>query len=254
MRSKRQQTGLSARQSLPAGGSPIARVRLLALAAAGAALLAPTALSDVEPAAWEGPVAHHEGDVDAADLLAETEDCAPVSPGRYRTDAGTPATIPVCGARGAVFWKADMDIDCDGRATPRCNRRTDPDFSAATAYRQSDGRFLSAEHLPYIVVPAPSDIWNHRSHGIDGGSVAAVIHGDQVQYAVVGDVGPYDIIGEASYATAKALGIRPDPHGGGTASGVTYIVFDEDPVTPIEDHAAAVAAGERLARKFVQGD
>jgi hypothetical protein len=231
----------------------IVRVRLPALAAAGAALLALTAPSDVAPAAWEGPAADSEGDVDAAELLAAVGDCAPVSQGHYRTDGGTRAAVPVCGARGAVFWTADMDIDCDGRATTHCNQRTDPDFSASTAYRQSDGRYLSAEKLPYIVVPAPSDIWNHRAHRIEGGSVAAVVYQDRVHYAVVGDVGPRDIIGEASYATAKALGIRPDPHGGGAPSGVTYILFEDSRVAPIEDHAAAVATGERLARKLVDG-
>jgi hypothetical protein len=89
---------------------------------------------------------------------------------------------------------------------------------------------------------------------VRGGSVAAVVHGDRVQYGVVGDVGPDDIIGEASYATAVGLGIRPDPHGGGTPSGVTYIVFKDSEVKPIQDRAAAVATGERLARLFVRGD
>jgi hypothetical protein len=144
-----------------------------------------------------------------------------------------------------------MDIDCDGRPSPRCNRRTDPLFSAATAYQRSDGRTLNAERLPYVVVPAPSRSWNHH-HGVRGGTVAAVIHRDRLQYAVVGDVGPYDIIGEASYATARALGIRPDPRGGGTASGVTYILFKNSSASPIESHRAAVAQGERLAREFIR--
>ncbi len=228
-------------------------VQSLTLTMAGAALLAPATLPDGAPAVPEAPAVHHEGTVSAAELLDKVRDCTPVSSGRYRTDSGTPATVAVCGTQGAVFWKADLDIDCDGRPTPQCNSATDPDFSEATAYRQSDGRFLSAEELPYVVVPAPSDIWDHDAHGIRGGSVVAVIHGDQVQYAVVGDVGPEDIIGEASYATAKALGLRPDPQGGGAASGVTYIVFKDAWVTPIEDHAAAVALGEQLARKFADG-
>ncbi|WP_393086680.1 glycoside hydrolase family 75 protein [Streptomyces sp. LN704] len=179
-------------------------------------------------------------------------DCVPVSKGRYRTDEGTRAEIPVCGAPGVVFWKADMDIDCDGRPGALCNRRTDPLFSAATAYRQTDGRYLSAETLPYVVVPAPSRLWNHRDDGIGGGSVVAVIYQDRVQYAVVGDTGPRHIIGEASYATAKALGIGADPRHGGTASGVTYIAFRDSRVKPIEDHAAAVAEGERLAGLFLR--
>ncbi|QUC59855.1 glycoside hydrolase family 75 protein [Streptomyces sp. A2-16] len=230
------------------------RVQSLTLAAASAALLAPTAPPATELATVPTEsVVRREGDVEAADLLAKVRKCAPVSRGRYRSDDGTAATVPVCGTRDAVFWKADLDIDCDGRPGRRCNRRTDPLFSDATAYQQSDGRYLSAERLPYIVVPAPSRIWDHREHGVRGGSVAAVVYRDRVQYAVVGDVGPGHIIGEASYATAKALGIRPDPRGGGTPSGVTYIVFRNTQVKPIEDHAAAVATGERLAKLFVQG-
>jgi len=228
------------------------RVQSLTLAAASAALLAPM-FPAMEPAAHTEAVVRHEGDVEAADLLARVRDCDPVSRGRYRSDEGMPANIPVCGTRDAVFWKADMDIDCDGRPGRRCNRRTDPLFSDTTAYQQSDGRHLNAERLPYIVVPTPSRVWNHRDHGVRGGAVAAVIHEDRVQYAVVGDVGPKGIIGEASYATAKALGIRPDPRGGGTDSGVTYIVFKDSQVKPIEDHAAAVATGERLARLFALG-
>ncbi|MFJ8467142.1 glycoside hydrolase family 75 protein [Streptomyces swartbergensis] len=222
------------------------RVQSLTLAAASAALLAPTT-----PTAAPPPTAWRGNPVSAADLLAKVRDCTPVSRGRYRSDIGAPANIPVCGTRDAVFWKADMDIDCDGRPGHRCNRRTDPHFSDSTAYAQSDGRPLSAERLPFIVVPAPSRIWDYREHGVGGGSVAAVVHRNRVQYAVVGDTGPQDIIGEASYATAKALGIRADPQGGGTPSGVTYIVFKNARVSPIEDHAAAVTTGERLARQFV---
>ncbi|MFK0021089.1 glycoside hydrolase family 75 protein [Streptomyces sp. NPDC090798] len=226
------------------------RVQSLTLAAVSVALLAPAPFPAVRPSP---PVAVREGNVRAADLLAKVRDCVPVSKGRYRSDEGGRAEIPVCGTRGAVFWKADMDIDCDGRPGLLCNVRTDPLFSGTTAYQQSDGRYLSAETLPYVVVPTPSGIWDHRAHGIRGGSVVAVIYQDRIQYAVVGDTGPHTIIGEASYATAKALGIRPDPHGGGTSSGVTYIAFKNSRVSPIEDHAAAVTEGERLAQEFVRG-
>ncbi|WP_369166778.1 glycoside hydrolase family 75 protein [Streptomyces sp. R28] len=229
------------------------RLHSLTLAAASAALLAPTMPPPVPPPTQEESTAHREADVSAADLLSKVRECAAVSRGRYRSDSGVPATIRVCGAQDAVFWKADMDIDCDGQRTRHCNRRTDPYFSAATAYQQSDGRHLSAENLPYIVVPAPSRLWNPLDHGIRGGSVAAVVYQGRVRYAVVGDVGPNDMIGEASYAAAETLGISPDPHGGGTASGVTYIVFKDERVTPIEDHAAAVTTGQRLAREFVYG-
>jgi len=231
------------------------RVQSLTLAVAGAALLAPAPGSAALTAAVRpssSPVAVREGDVRAADLLAKVRGCDQISNGRYRSDDGARADIPVCGKQGAVFWKADMDIDCDGRPGPLCNSRTDPLFSDATAYQQSDGRQLKAETLPYIVVPGVSGIWNHRDHDIRAGSVAAVIYRDRVQYAVVGDVGPRHIIGEASYATAKALGIRPDPIGGGTDSGITYLVFKDSRVSPIESHSAAVTLGQSLARQFIE--
>ncbi|MFJ6845319.1 glycoside hydrolase family 75 protein [Streptomyces griseoluteus] len=214
---------------------------------AGAALLAPTS----PPAAAVPHGLRREAPVSAAELRARTRDCAQVSHGRYREDAGGPAEVRVCANRGAVFWKADMDIDCDGRPGTRCNRRTDPDFSPATAFPQSDGRPLDAERLPYIVIPAAGPRWDHRAHGVRGGSVAAVLYGERVRYAVVGDTGPRDLIGEASYATARALGIDPDPRVGGASSGVTYIVFRDTRARPIEDHDDAVAQGEELARKFV---
>ncbi len=210
--------------------------------------------TDVPAEAPTEPPVRRTAPVSAADLLAKVRTCAPVSHGRYREDHGAKATVPVCGTRDAVFWKADMDIDCDGRPGPRCNARTDPYFLASTAFAQSDGRPLSSEETPYVVVPAPSAVWNHRSHGVRGGSVVAVVYRDRVRYAVVGDTGPADIIGEASYATAESLGIDPDPRAGGTPSGVTYIVFRDSRVTPIEDHTAAVTAGERLARRFVDAD
>ncbi|MFF4255212.1 glycoside hydrolase family 75 protein [Streptomyces sp. NPDC001663] len=228
------------------------RVPSLTLAVASAALLAST-LPDSGLRGRTEPVGWRERDVRAADLLARVRHCDQISRGRYRSDEGRPADIPVCGARGAVFWKADMDIDCDGRPGARCNRRADPSFVAATAFQQSDRRFPSAERLPYIVVPGVSRIWNHGDHGVRGGSVAAVVYRKRVRYAVVGDVGPRNLIGEASYATAKALGIPTDPRGGGAPSGVTYIVFKNSQAAPIEDHDAAVRLGRRLARKFAQG-
>lgn len=192
-----------------------------------------------------------EGAVTAADLLAKVGTCAEISNGRYRTDENSPATVPVCGAQGAVFWKADLDIDCDGQATAHCNGQADPLYSPGTAYVQSDGQPLNAETLPYIVVPAASSRWSPGASGVRGGSVAAVVYQDRVQYAVVGDTGPSDLIGEASYATARGLGISSGPSDGGVPSGVTYIVFKDSEADPIEDHQAAVSTGERLARQFV---
>ncbi|KAA0930286.1 glycoside hydrolase family 75 protein [Streptomyces apricus] len=220
-------------------------------AVAGAALLAPALPAGAAPG--QVPQEQRGPAVTAAALLAELTGCAQVSKGRYRTDAGKRATVPVCGRKGAVFWKANLDVDCDGQVTARCNRRSDPWFQAGTAFPQSDGRPLNSEKLPYVVVPSPGRLWRYADSGVRGGSVAAVMYEGRLRYAVVGDTGPADLIGEASYATARALGIDPDPVKGGASSGVTYLVFTGSRVTPIESRAAAQALGEESARRFLRG-
>ncbi|MFD7066975.1 glycoside hydrolase family 75 protein [Streptomyces sp. NPDC059913] len=227
------------------------RTRTLALAATSAAVLLGAAA--MAPAAHAGP-GIKEGTVSAADLLAKVTSCSQISNGKYRTDEETLATIPVCGKNGAVFWKADMDIDCDGEITTACNENTDPWFQNGTAFETSAGKPLNAEKLPYVVVPSASSIWKYGDSGIKGGGVVAVIYNNKVEYAVVGDTGPSQIIGEASYATAKALGIDPDPETGGVDSGVTYILFKNSQVSPIESHSAAVTAGDALAKQFLQNN
>ncbi|MFI8230576.1 glycoside hydrolase family 75 protein [Streptomyces sp. NPDC085900] len=230
------------------------RLRTLTLAAAsGAALLA----AGVLPANASGtarPATAQEGSVSAADLLAKVTSCSQISNGKYKTDDETSATVPVCGKNGAVFWKADMDIDCDGQRTSKCSESTDPWYQDDTAFHQSDGRPLRADSLPYVVVPSSSSIWNYADAGIKGGGVVAVIYDNKVEYAVVGDTGPTKIIGEASYATAKALGIDPNPETGGADSGVTYILFKNSKVSPIESHSAAVTLGDKLAKQFLQNN
>ncbi|MFI7411890.1 glycoside hydrolase family 75 protein [Streptomyces sp. NPDC049627] len=230
------------------------RIRTLTLAAASGAALLAAGLLPTSASGTTGPTSAREGSVGAAELLAKVTSCSQISNGKYRTDEETSATVPVCGKNGAVFWKADMDIDCDGRRTDKCNENTDPWFQDDTAFHQSDGRPLRADSLPYVVVPSSSGIWNYAGAGIKGGGVVAVVYDNKVQYAVVGDTGPSKIIGEASYATAQALGIDPDPASGGTDSGVTYILFKNSQVSPIESHGAAVSLGERLAKEFIRNN
>ncbi|MGW3582043.1 glycoside hydrolase family 75 protein [Streptomyces rubiginosohelvolus] len=239
------------------------RTRMLALTSAvcGAALLGAAALpasaSGSSSGSASGSAQEPETDADAgvvtaAELLAEVRACSRISKGRYRTDSGSAkATVPVCGTRDAVFWKADMDIDCDGRKTRACNRKTDPYFLPETAFQSSRGEPLDSAALPHVVVPGPSKVWDYRKSGLTGGSVVAVVYRDRVRYGVIGDTGPTGIIGEASYAMAKALGIDPDPSTGGAESGVTYIAFKNSRISPIESRARAQSRGAALAREFV---
>jgi glycosyl hydrolase group 75 (putative chitosanase) len=230
-----------------------------------AALLIPTAVASPDDTTAHARPGHaaakdtkkgsdtREGSVSAADLLAKVKDCKQISNGKYKPDEDGSPSVPVCDSKSAVFWQADLDVDCDGQETEKCNKETDPAYQDDTAFHTSDGRPLDAAKTPYVVLPGKSDIWNFSDSGLQGGSIVAVINGDKVEYAGVGDIGPEQAIGEASYAAAEALGIDPDPATGGAESGVTYIAFKNSKTDAIEDHAKTVEQGDKLAEEFVNG-
>ena len=87
--------------------------------------------------------------------------------------------------------------------------------------------------------------------GIKPGTVAAIIYNNKVTYAVFADEGPQSIIGEASYATATALGINHDPKNGGVDSGVTYIILKGNVPSPVEDNNAITAKGQTAAAAWL---
>jgi hypothetical protein len=193
------------------------------------------------------------GDPDAAppapgvdDLVALLQDCNAIG-GKYATDSGDNADIDVCGGFGGTiaFWKSDFDIDCDGKRTDVCNEQTDGAYQPQTSATDSNGEFLDASQLPYFVIPLSSQRWNYADFDIDLGQVAAVVYDGKVEFAVFGDQGPNQIIGEGSYRLAQLLGIDPDPSTGGTAGPVYFVVFtgEDARVGKMEDHEEAVAIG-----------
>ncbi|HEV3359142.1 MAG TPA: glycoside hydrolase family 75 protein [Pseudonocardiaceae bacterium] len=227
---------------------------LLGVLAALALLLVPAQASASAPTVTHqtnqvSPQADN-GNPTAAQLLAKVSGkCNQVSKGAYSNKNGGKA--PICASGSAFYWTSGMAIDCDGQVTAHCNKNTDCCFQPDTSFHQSDGKPLSAAVLPYVVIPLPGKIWSYQKAGLKGGDVVVVIYKGQVEYAVFGDEGPNDSIGEASYATAKSLGIDDNPKTGGTAGPVTYIVFKNSVVSPIESHANAVSSGQKLAQSFV---
>ncbi len=215
--------------------------------------------SEREPEAPPAKVSEAGAPVDAGPppitaeaLLAKLTGCATkVSTAPYAKDSGGTANIDVCSVDGAIYFHADLDVDCDGKTTDECNKTADPSYQASTAGSDSTGKPLDAAALPFVVVPGVSSRWSYKASGIAMGTVALVVYGGKVAYGVVGDVGPTSIIGEASYAMAETLGIDPDPKTGGTASGVTYVLFPGVKVSKLEDHDAAVALGEARARELL---
>jgi hypothetical protein len=188
----------------------------------------------------------------AAELLAKLATCNRVG-GNYATDSGEAQTISICGLANAVFWKADLDIDCDGKPSAECNSMTDPSFQAQTSATDSHGDYLDSAMLPYVVVPLPSARFDYNAAGLEYGSVIAVIYQDKVEYGVFGDEGPTTIIGEASYRMAQSLGIDPDPSTGGADSGAAYLAFTGPSAVTmvIEDHDEAVRIGIAKAQALL---
>jgi Fungal chitosanase of glycosyl hydrolase group 75 len=212
---------------------------------------APDAAADVASAGSGG--ASGESIVDG--LLALTRTCkTPVSHAyAFDSDPSDPdagKTTTICELEGAVFWVADMDIDCDGNATPgKCDANSDLSYFADTAVHGNNGP-LTAAITPYVVIPTD---FTHT--GLSEGTVAAVIYRGRLTYAVFGDTGPTDIIGEASYACAERLGINPNAKIGGVQGAtVTYVVFTKsnDSVPQnVEDQAETKTLGESLAKELL---
>jgi hypothetical protein len=204
----------------------------------------------VGPDAGAGPT--------VVEILAKLGACAnELTQERYKTSESStlPGDIPVCGLKNAVFFVADMSIDCDGIETTECNKTTDPDFQPQTAASDSTGKPLDAAHLPYVVVPGVSTRWSYRASGLEMGSVVAVIYAGKLQFGILGDVGPVAAIGEASYAMAASLGINPNPRtGGARGKTVTYLAFTgkSGVVAKREDHVEAVATGTVRLAQFMR--
>ena len=195
-------------------------------------------------------------DADAGDPIAKlkalTTSCNQVSNGLYALRAGSTPTVPICQLPGALFWKAGMAVDCDGKQTTQCNLTTDPSYQSQTAATDSLGNPLDAVSLPYVVVPGKSTRFDFGAAGLKLGNVILALYNGKVEYAVYGDVGPTADIGEASYATVKDLGGNPNPRTGGIDTpDVLYVAFPGATVTPIENHAQAVSVGQAQLAKLV---
>lgn len=199
-------------------------------------------------------LAGSEGDITAAQLLAATRhgELIQETENKFQADKEKPKDISLFRLTNATFWTADMDIDSDGRETPLCNKQRDPWFQNEL----SCGTDIAADETPYFVIPIGKPA-SAKKRGIELGQVAAIIFSNQVAYAVfLDECGDQALIGEASIATAKLLGVDPDPKTGGTDGPVTYIVFtgESGRITDPKDfanHAKAVAIGVQRAKELL---
>ena len=98
--------------------------------------------------------------------------------------------------------------DASGAPTPFFVSTTslvDPAFAATDARR-----YLDARSVPHFVLPGGDSGPFGTQHGIRLGDVALIARGNRGVFAVFGDAGPRDKLGEASPAVITRLAGAPD--------------------------------------------
>jgi hypothetical protein len=136
-------------------------------------------------------------------------------------------------------------IDASGAPTPFFVSTTslvDPAF-AATDPR----RYLDARSVPHFVLPGGESGPFGRQHGIKLGDLALIAQGTRGVFAVFGDAGPADKLGEASPAVITRLAGAPDVTNrlpSAITAGVTTLVFagSRSELTEMPPHGARVIA------------
>jgi hypothetical protein len=123
----------------------------------------------------------------------------------------------------------------------------DPAFDAT-----DPRRYLDARSVPHFVLPGGERGPFGREHGVKLGDLALITHGARGVFAVFGDAGPADKLGEASPAVLTRLAGLPDATNSLPSrieSGVTTLVLagsrSELAEMPPRSARAIAAAGQR---------
>ncbi len=181
-------------------------------------------------------------------FLIENNKINPNTPLQTSYGTGSVYVYKIPGTNPPVLvYQSSGAVDCDGVETSQCNINTDSAYQNDTSFHTSNNQPLNAAVLPFYVLPiAGSSYFDYTQNDINGGQLALVMYGNNMNYGVLGDENADErASGEISYAMASSLGINPDPSVGGVESGVTYIIFTSSSniVSPIEDHNSAVSLG-----------
>jgi Fungal chitosanase of glycosyl hydrolase group 75 len=133
-------------------------------------------------------------------------------------------TLPRSDGAALLAFDSALELDTDGFP----GGVGDPDQQAETSLRYANRASLDANRVPFFVLPLPSN-WPTK-FGIALGDYAAVLFRGKLAFAVFGDQGPSNKLGEGSLQLLRELGeerLKPNGHiiNAGTEPGVLTIVF-----------------------------
>src|SRR5437588_2817482 len=138
---------------------------------------------------------------------------------------------------GVYAYTSRMAIDTDGS-----DPDPDPDHQGQTTWKDSNGKYLGAHHVPFYVLG--DDCWDRKSpcppffykeHNIKGRQFALMFYKSKYIGSIFGDTQTANDqttsqndsreLGEASVKAASLLGIPSSGTTGGVDSGVTVVIF-----------------------------
>ena len=180
-----------------------------------------------------------------ADLVALTSTCAQLAgTTKFAKDSGGSKTVPICQLNGALFWKADLDVDCDGGQGAAC--KADPYYQADTATVDSKGNPLDASSLALRRRPPAEQRLRLQSRGAEARERRRrdLPGKDDVRHPRRSRPDGRHRRGVLCHG-AKARH-QPQPHFGRRRQGVTYVAFTGATaiVTKKEDMVQASTIGQ----------
>jgi len=140
--------------------------------------------------------------------------------------------MPGSGNKGLDYWRSVYNestgaidgviLDSEGNPVENDGYCISPtSLVDATKENDDQSKYVDSEKIPYFVLPEGG------FNGAELGDIGIIYNKETGKYtcAVFGDEGPIGFLGEASIATAKAIGVRPDPKKLRQFGNITYLVF-----------------------------
>src|SRR5256884_1970160 len=221
---------------------PSTRTRLAVAAAAALALATPLAIGPAADAASTSPQPQASGQYTAAQVLAGVKKNM-TTPKKVNSKPHINTMTRKMNvnvyqvASGVYAYPSSLAVDTDGS-----DHDPDPDHQGQTTFKDSNGKYLGAHHVPFYVLG--DDCWDRKSpcphffykeHNIKGRQFALMFYKGKCIGSIFGDTQTGNNqttssndsreLGEASVKAAQLLGINGSGTEGGVDNGVTVVIF-----------------------------